>query len=329
MVSRSETLMTTLGFGRETGRLYDRILPLASRPIDEVAAALGTSPSQLRADLAPLAEYDIVGETGGRLDVLPQPDVVARMLAIAADRANAAHDRLLDISRAMPYVAATAARVPTAHVADQQPLDGELFSSRHMPETVESLVTSSTGDLLWLRPAQWGETWEDHMTAVVAEATAAGRRCRAVYPVRAMSEASIAIAARAQAGEEIRLLPEVPTRLLVVGTTHALIPEPLGNTSSPRIMVRQRGIVEALTLLFEQLWAQATPVVDFERARRGSGQRTFLLEQLAAGDQDDQIARRLGMSLRTVRRRVAELLAELGAESRFQAGVEAVRRGWL
>jgi DNA-binding NarL/FixJ family response regulator len=35
------------------------------------------------------------------------------------------------------------------------------------------------------------------------------------------------------------------------------------------------------------------------------------------------------MSLRTVRRRVAELIEELGAQSRFQAGVEAVRRGWI
>ncbi|MBZ5735679.1 LuxR C-terminal-related transcriptional regulator [Nocardioides sp. TRM66260-LWL] len=57
--------------------------------------------------------------------------------------------------------------------------------------------------------------------------------------------------------------------------------------------------------------------------------RQFILEQLAVGAQDDQIARLLGVSLRTVRRRVADVMAELGAESRFQAGVEAVRRGWL
>ena len=44
---------------------------------------------------------------------------------------------------------------------------------------------------------------------------------------------------------------------------------------------------------------------------------------------DEQIARELGLSLRTVRRRVAEVLDELGATSRFQAGVEAVRRGWV
>jgi DNA-binding NarL/FixJ family response regulator len=57
--------------------------------------------------------------------------------------------------------------------------------------------------------------------------------------------------------------------------------------------------------------------------------RRFLLEALGSGAQDEQIARRLGLSLRTVRRRVAELMEELGAQSRFQAGVEAARRGWL
>ena len=35
----------------------------------------------------------------------------------------------------------------------------------------------------------------------------------------------------------------------------------------------------------------------------------------------------LGVSLRTVRRRVADLMDELGAATRFQAGMEAARRG--
>ena len=50
---------------------------------------------------------------------------------------------------------------------------------------------------------------------------------------------------------------------------------------------------------------------------------------LAGGAKDEQISRTLGISLRTVRRRIASLMAELGVDSRFQAGMEAVRRGWL
>ncbi|MGD0557044.1 MAG: hypothetical protein ABSA93_18950 [Streptosporangiaceae bacterium] len=44
---------------------------------------------------------------------------------------------------------------------------------------------------------------------------------------------------------------------------------------------------------------------------------------------DAAIARHLGAHLRTVQRRVRGLLDRLGAATRFQAGLQAVRRGWL
>jgi DNA-binding NarL/FixJ family response regulator len=58
-------------------------------------------------------------------------------------------------------------------------------------------------------------------------------------------------------------------------------------------------------------------------------ERKRTLELLALGGKDEAVARHLGVSLRTVRRRVADLLEELGATTRFQAGMEAVRRGWI
>jgi DNA-binding NarL/FixJ family response regulator len=33
--------------------------------------------------------------------------------------------------------------------------------------------------------------------------------------------------------------------------------------------------------------------------------------------------------VRTVHRRVHQIMASVGAETRFQAGMEAVRRGWV
>ena len=52
-----------------------------------------------------------------------------------------------------------------------------------------------------------------------------------------------------------------------------------------------------------------------------------VLELLAAGGKDESAARTLGLGVRTYRRRVAELMAALGAESRFQAGVRARELG--
>ncbi|WP_244925358.1 LuxR C-terminal-related transcriptional regulator [Georgenia faecalis] len=50
---------------------------------------------------------------------------------------------------------------------------------------------------------------------------------------------------------------------------------------------------------------------------------------LASGAKDETIARELGLSERTLRRRSSALLARLGAANRFQAGVQAARRGWI
>ena len=51
------------------------------------------------------------------------------------------------------------------------------------------------------------------------------------------------------------------------------------------------------------------------------------IEAAAAGLTDEAAARRLGTSLRTYRRRVAELMAAFEAGSRFQAGVRAGELG--
>lgn len=48
-----------------------------------------------------------------------------------------------------------------------------------------------------------------------------------------------------------------------------------------------------------------------------------LLAALARGGRDEIVARRLGVSTRTFRRRLAELMRQLGATSRFQAGAKA------
>lgn len=52
-----------------------------------------------------------------------------------------------------------------------------------------------------------------------------------------------------------------------------------------------------------------------------------ILRLLGSGLTDEAAARRLGVSLRTYRRRVAELMRLLDADSRFQAGVQAAHHG--
>ncbi|MFD0548151.1 hypothetical protein ACFQ0X_02485 [Streptomyces rectiviolaceus] len=76
-------------------------------------------------------------------------------------------------------------------------------------------------------------------------------------------------------------------------------------------------------------WDAGTPLADYLRGETEGldADSLAVLEALAAGLTDAVGARRVGMSLRTYRRRVAELMTALEADSRFQAGVNASQRG--
>ena len=54
-----------------------------------------------------------------------------------------------------------------------------------------------------------------------------------------------------------------------------------------------------------------------------------LLSLLVSGSTDTVAAAAIGVSVRTVRRMVRDLMNRLGARSRFQAGAKAAERGWL
>ncbi|MFJ3881433.1 LuxR C-terminal-related transcriptional regulator [Streptomyces sp. NPDC090077] len=58
-------------------------------------------------------------------------------------------------------------------------------------------------------------------------------------------------------------------------------------------------------------------------------QERELLKLLGSGLTDEAAGRQLGLSLRTVRRMMAELMKRLGAGSRFEAGLRAAQRGWI
>lgn len=325
----AESLLTALGFPKPVDRLYHRVLGQSGRELVSVAATLHVELEDLMGELAPLLEHGIARIEDSRLFVAGPVEAVGQMLTETADSAARAHAQLDAVAAAIPFLTAPAAKPAPGEVLDVVPLDGEVSSGGQPVQLLSALIGASKGDLLWLRPEQFQRPREEAMAAVVAACVAEGRQSRAIYPVRALTEARETLVLRAEAGEQVRVLPDLPTRLFIIGTTHAIMPEPLGFGDEPRTLTRQRGLVEALTLWFEALWDRAVPVTGLDGPETRPDLRHFLLQQLATGAQDEQIARRLGVSLRTVRRRVADILAELGADSRFQAGVEAARRGWL
>jgi DNA-binding CsgD family transcriptional regulator len=139
------------------------------------------------------------------------------------------------------------------------------------------------------------------------------------------------------AGEQARVRPDLPTKLWIVDDEMALIPIKSGQHAiATCFIVRPCDLLDSLIALFEAEWERALPLPAFlgegPAAQDGaeSGEtRAAVLSCLAAGLTDEGITRSLGCSLRTTQRQIRRLMHDLHASSRFQAGMEARRRGWV
>ena len=329
MAGDPSSVLSALGLDRRAEHLYFRLVPVSGHTVVGVARLVQSHPDQLLRDMAPLLERGLVAVDDERLVVPPLAEALSELVLREARLAAASATKLAELSSAVPHLVAAATRPDQHDLVDVRPLDGELSSGGNPIELLQLMLRTSRGDMLWLRPDAWAMPRESRVSELLAEAMATGRRSRAIYPARALTEAPEALRTRARLGEQVRIISEVPTRMFIFGDSHAVLPEPLGFADEPRVHVRQRSIVAALTLGFELLWSRATPVPDLEDGNAQSDGRRFILEQLMAGATDEVIARKLGIGLRTVRRRIAELMTDLGVDTRFQAGVEAVRRGWV
>ncbi|HEX4725331.1 MAG TPA: helix-turn-helix domain-containing protein [Pseudonocardiaceae bacterium] len=135
----------------------------------------------------------------------------------------------------------------------------------------------------------------------------------------------------AAGGVRIRLADGPLQRLIIMDERVAVVPVDPAGGDSGALIVRQPGLLDGFVRLFHLLWSGTTELVV------GSGDEEddlteddrALLALLAAGATDEAAARDFGISERQVRRRVAVLMRRLDARSRFEAGVLAVRRGWI
>lgn len=138
-------------------------------------------------------------------------------------------------------------------------------------------------------------------------------------------------------GAEVRVATTLPMRLIIIDQDVAVVPSLDSKSTSeeeatpPAMVLRSPAMVAVLRQFFEYFWASSTDLISEEGSVGGvSGTRhREVVRLLASGLTDEAIARKLGLSDRTVRRIVAELMQQIGAESRFQAGVKMVRLGWL
>ena len=130
------------------------------------------------------------------------------------------------------------------------------------------------------------------------------------------------------AGEQARVTT-IPLKMTIFDDTAAILPvrQPAGVSS--RLIVHNPVLLDALSALFEMYWDRALPLHAEVGTDGPSEADRRLLVLLVGGLSDREIAAQLGVSDRTVRRAMRALMVRLDAATRFQAGYQAVLRGWI
>jgi DNA-binding Lrp family transcriptional regulator len=319
--------LDAFGVDARADRVYRALLRAGQAHVAELAARLGLAEDDVGERLAPLVERGLVSRRGDALVALSPYLSLGRLVDDEARRLRRREHELEHLRHSVADYAAEEKGVEPAE--SSQPV--AVHSGAEIGAVVDALVRGTTGEMLFLHSVEWLDNpgWSKIDSLITAE-VAGGRTVRSIYPTEVMHRPETLELVRgwAERGEQVRLAVSPPSRLAVFGSTVALVPVEWGRTPAHRVVVRTPGIVDALRCLFDTIWRHAVPLPDVRAAAVSPAAATDqVLRMLAAGAKDETMARQLGLSLRTVRRRVAELLEDLDATTRFQAGVEAARRG--
>lgn len=129
-------------------------------------------------------------------------------------------------------------------------------------------------------------------------------------------------------GADIRITADEINETIILDRRLVILAGDLSAGRRSFSIITQRETVQGVLSLFEAAWRSATEL-DVHDAQIAEIRQLApqVLDLLSQGVKDEAAARTLRLGVRTYRRRVAELMAALGAESRFQAGVRARELG--
>ncbi|WDM10355.1 response regulator transcription factor [Streptomyces lavenduligriseus] len=168
--------------------------------------------------------------------------------------------------------------------------------------------------------------------AQFADLTSQGVALRALYPstVLAVDGGAEHLERTAELGVECRMVDIQQVFTAVVDQEFVFMAAGLRPGEEGETVFRAPQDVALLRQSFEQTWRSARRVHPGSRARqRLTAEQLTMLRLMSSGVKDEKIARLLGVSSRTLSRLMAGAMEELGARSRFEAGVRAAELGLL
>lgn len=241
-----------------------------------------------------------------------------RFVQFASGTVEVWQDQLSQAQAALQRLEATATTTPT-------PLGVETMSEEMTRAVLPHLVSTARGTVRsYVMDLDGGPAGTPDVARAARDRTRAGRPLWTLYPstILGIAEGVALTSDRAAWGEVQRVCPATQTQFVLMGDDLVLTAASWGDPSNGYALVRHPLVVAAFRAYFDSSWAAArsltrspTLALDDER----------LLELLSFGLKDEAIARIMGLGLRTVRRRIAGLMAVHGVETRFQLGAALER----
>ena len=313
-------MFRSLGVTHDEERVYRSLLDRAPADAGEISRRPDISTDGARAALAGLEAKFLVNRIDSRGAMLPISPEVGLTALINLRRA--------ELDEASQLVGPLTDHYRHGH--HERPLDElvELCVGREaVARRLEHVQRSVREQMRVLVRPPYMVLMEDMTMRMLSE----GKRIRAVYHKDAIEQpgALAAIQGFVEAGEEARFSRELPTKLVIADDAQAVMPvhsDPEG-IHTTCLVVNPSGLLDTLIAMFEMIWSRARPlgVTEARKLRVSGASRLSTTEQailamLINGLTDRAAARELGLSERTVQRRVHEVMAMVEAENRLQLG---------
>ncbi|MEU1122545.1 LuxR C-terminal-related transcriptional regulator [Streptomyces sp. NPDC005899] len=264
-----------------------------------------------------------VGDAPARYAALP-PDLSQALLLGGAERQiTQALMRVDQVRRDLMDLSSVYAESLFDRMQDQRV--EQVFDVQQVRDLITELCETCRTEVLTSQPggARRGEELEESFERTEA-LLSRGVRMRTLYQHTAQfSQETLSYVQWVTGlGAEVRTLADGFPRLIIFDRKIALIDAHTGSQGA--LLVRSPGVVEFMSRCFNWAWIAADPFPDSyqqDRVRVISDEiKKAIIRFLVLGEDDRVIARRLGMSLRSVQRHVAEIMAQLGATNRLHAG---------
>jgi len=320
--------LDSLGVTLAEQQLYEHLLHHPERTRAELVELTGLGDTRLRGLLKSLADKGLLTRTQHRPTryAPAPPDIAVEVLALRRQQ-EIEQARLAGVAfcNRMRHTNNSALETPAEVIRGRSAV-------AHRFRQIQQMARQ---ELLILDKPPYVVESDEEQHLLQQELQQRGVHYRTIYDPDALGPADRVEKLRqlAESGEEARVLDGVPMKLVIADRRMALAPHehPEDDTA---VLLRSSALLDGLVTLFETLWDQATPLWPHHRwpVRDAvpdalSTRDQQLLALLAAGLTDQAIARKLGVALRTVERRVRRMMDGLGARTRFQAGLQAAIRG--